>query len=120
MHAAACKQLLGELGAACEPFARPLQRIQQELARAVFSGYYASEDGSLALRQLPYFAVVSRLETEKANLIADRDAARDALHAKEVLLYRASACGNGALIYTRTTYNYLHANTEVLHAIVSS
>ena len=77
-------QLLAELGAACEPFARPLQRIQQELARAVFSSFYASEDGTLGLRQLPYFAVVARLETEKANLIADRDAARDALGAQKV------------------------------------
>ena len=77
-------QLLGELGDACAPFARPLARIREELARAVFSPYHASDDGTLALKQLPYFAVVSRLETEKPHLLADRDALRLALRAKEV------------------------------------
>ena len=77
-------QLLEELGSACAPFARPLKRIRDELARAVFSQYYTSDDGTLAFKQLPYFAVVSRLETEKAHLLADRDALRLALKAKEV------------------------------------
>ena len=77
-------QLLGDLGDACAPFARPLARIRDELARAVFSEYYTSDDGTLALKQLPYFAVVARLESEKAHLLADRDALRLVLKAKEV------------------------------------
>ena len=74
-------QLLGELGAACVPFARPLEQIRDELARAVFSSYHMSDDGTTNLRQLPYFAVAARLETEKQHLLADAEAARLALEA---------------------------------------
>ncbi|BDA40663.1 hypothetical protein COCOBI_01-3160 [Coccomyxa sp. Obi] len=71
--------LLGELGAACKPFARPLQRIRDELARGIFSGYYTSDDGSLRFKQLPYFAVVQRLEAEKELLLREAEGLRAAI-----------------------------------------
>ncbi len=77
-------QLLGELGAACKPFARPLQRIRDELARGIFSGYYTSDDGSLRLKQLPYFAVVQRLESEKELLLREAEGLRAAIQKHKV------------------------------------
>lgn len=77
-------QLLGELGAACRQFARPLESIRTELTRAVFSGYYTSDDGSLQLKQLPYFAVVHRLETEKEHLLREAEGLRAAMQKSKV------------------------------------
>ena len=48
--------------------ARPLGRIRDAVGQALYSNYYAASDGSLELKQLPYFAVVQRLELEKSNL----------------------------------------------------
>ena len=52
----------------CPDLARPLGRIRDAVGQALYSNYYASSDGSLELKQLPYFAVVHRLELEKRNL----------------------------------------------------
>lgn len=79
-------QLLGELGAACKPFARPLQRIRDELARGIFSGYYTSDDGSLRFKQLPYFAVVQRLEAEKELLLREAEGLRAAIQEHKVIV----------------------------------
>ena len=52
----------------CPELASPLVCIRDALAQALYSNYYAADDGTLELRQLPYFTVVERLELEKANL----------------------------------------------------
>lgn len=52
----------------CPDLARPLGRIRDAVGQALYSNYYAASDGSLELKQLPYFAVVQRLELEKSNL----------------------------------------------------
>ena len=83
-------QLLGELGVACRQFARPLELICDEMARAVFSGYYTSDDGSLQLKQLPYFAVVQRLETEKEHLLREAEGLRAALQKSKVSVFHSS------------------------------
>ena len=61
-------QLLRELMQICPDLARPLGRIRDAVGQALYSDYYAASDGSLELKQLPYFAVVHRLELEKRNL----------------------------------------------------
>ena len=62
-------QLLKELTQVCPELAIPIGRIWDALGQALYSNYYAAaEDGTLELRQLPYFTVVQRLDLEKANL----------------------------------------------------
>ncbi len=52
----------------CPDLACPLGHIRDAVGQALYSNYYAASDGSLELKQLPYFAVVQRLELEKSNL----------------------------------------------------
>ena len=52
----------------CPDLARPLGCIRDAVGQALYSNYCAASDGSLELKQLPYFAVVQRLEFEKSNL----------------------------------------------------
>lgn len=52
----------------CPDLERPLGRIRDAVGQALYSNYYAVSDGTLELKQLPFFAVVERLELEKANL----------------------------------------------------
>ena len=61
-------QLLRELMQICPDLACPLGHIRDAVGQALYSNYYAASDGSLELKQLPYFAVVQRLELEKSNL----------------------------------------------------
>ncbi len=61
-------QLLKELAQVCPELAISIGRIRDCLGQALYSNYYAAADGTLELRQLPYFTVVERLELEKTNL----------------------------------------------------
>lgn len=61
-------QLLKELTQVCPELAVPIGRIRDAVGQALYSNYFAAADGTLELRQLPYFIVVERLELEKANL----------------------------------------------------
>ncbi|CAL5225469.1 g8290 [Coccomyxa viridis] len=60
--------LLKELAQVCPELAISIGRIRDCLGQALYSNYYAAADGTLELRQLPYFTVVERLELEKTNL----------------------------------------------------
>ena len=74
----------------CPELASPLGHIRNALGQALYSNYYAAADGTLDLRQLPYFTVVERLELEKTNLqqkyeeSKNTTAAHEARHAGHV------------------------------------
>lgn len=78
-------QLLGELASVCKPFAGPIERIRDEAAKAIFSNYY-SDDGSLHMKQLPYFAVAERLESERQHLLEEVNDLRSSLQRMKVCL----------------------------------
>ena len=68
----------------CPELASPLGRIRDALGQALYSNYYAASDGTLDLKQLPFFAVVERLELETGNLQRKYEDAKKMLPALEV------------------------------------
>ncbi len=76
-------QLLKELTQVCPELAIPIGRLRDCLGQALYSNYYAAADGTLELRQLPYFTVVERLELEKANLQQKYEESKKATAAHE-------------------------------------
>jgi len=68
----------------CPELASPLGRIRDALGQALYSNYYAASDGTLELKQLPFFTVVQRLELEKTNLQQKYEESKTSTAAQEV------------------------------------
>eukprot|EP00899_Mesostigma_viride_P022010 jgi/Mesvir1/2994/Mv06891-RA.3 len=68
-----CAQLLSEMCEMTGPFSGVLTSIRDELARAVYSDYYVTNDGDQPYKQVPYFSVVAKLEEEKRLMEEERD-----------------------------------------------
>ncbi len=62
--------------------------LRDELVKAVYSDFYHSESGTLSFDQLPFFAVVGRLEAEKAQMLEERVRWRDELLARQADVVR--------------------------------
>ena len=112
MLASACCEVLGELARANQggPLGKILSELQEEVVRCVYSDYFApghaDGDGSAGerlphqqrqrpVRELPYFTVARRLETEKNDLERERNDMKQRL-GKQQKLYRGMEmqCGN--------------------------
>lgn len=63
----------------CGPFKGVLTTIREELIGAIYSGYYASDSGTLSFDQIPYFTAVERLEADKVSMLHEREVFRQAL-----------------------------------------
>jgi len=92
-------QLLRELMQVCPELASPLGRIRDALGQALYSNYYAASDGTLELKQLPFFTVVQRLELEKTNLQQKYEDSKTITAAQEV---------RGAQLHSQSTAPQQH------------
>ena len=68
MRTAVCMQVLTELCDLSGPFSAVLARLRHELVASIYSPYYDAVEGTMTYNQTPFFAVVDRLEREKAAL----------------------------------------------------
>jgi len=90
-RAACCLQLLSELCMFVGPFENTLAKIKEELARSIYSEYYASQEGDLAFDQIPWFAVADKLENEKRVMVADKEKFTVALMEHQEAMKRVDA-----------------------------
>lgn len=84
LKTAVCCQLLGEFGELCGPFAPVLKQMRDELIKSLYSWYYATDSGSLAFDQQPWFSVATRLQREKTIMIEERDRFKQMLASHQV------------------------------------
>lgn len=77
LRTAVSMQVLTELCELSGPFSAVLGRLRHEIVASIYSPYYDATEGSMTYTQTPYFAVVDRLEREKAALQREQEELRE-------------------------------------------
>ena len=77
LRTAVSMQVLTELCELSGPFSAVLGRLRHEIVASIYSPYYDANEGSMTYTQTPFFAVVDRLEREKAALQREQEELRE-------------------------------------------
>ena len=82
-RAAFCVHLLSELCNLSGPFGKVLTTIRDELAKAIYSDYYATQQDNLIFEQQTFFNALSYVEGEKEELLKEREEFHEMISERE-------------------------------------